>query len=361
MNMQGTVSQARRGPLFAFLAPALLLALGWVPQPAAAGSFPVATVTDMTPTAPLTNPVPGTYSSRYLSGFGLGSSFTVFFEDRDDVSTIKFNATTTGATGFAAANTATNIVDTHFVIKDWPITIEATPYAYRAWASVGNDPNHHFYVSNDLSTWTLVDIFTIPNEAGFTGARGQVYYGFHDVILVNGTYYAFGESNQGQTMMVRSSDGDQVWEAFASIGGTQASDGPLQMPESSTPSGSFFDLGRDRGIGKLHVRGNDSALLLAVNTAARLSLAPADLEAAFINPANWTWHDDTTGLPTTPILEATAEHDLREAWVVPPVDPDHNEWVIVYTADYGAGDGGKALGYAEMGAVPVELMSFTIE
>ncbi|MCP4655534.1 MAG: hypothetical protein GY856_08965 [bacterium] len=353
MNMHGTLTM--------WSTPAVLLALVWVPQPAAAGSFPVDTVTDMTPTAPLASPAPASYSSRYLSGFGLGSSFTVLFEDRDDSSTIKLNTTTTGPTGFAAANTTTNIADTHFVIKDWPITIDVTPYAYRAWASVGNDPNHHFYVSNDLTTWTLVDTFTIPNDAGFTGARGQVYYGFHDVILLNGTCYAFGESNQGQTMMVRSSDGDNVWEAFASIGGTQAGDGPLQMPESPTPSGSFFDLGLDRGIGKLHVRGNDSALLLAVNTTAQLSLAPADLEAAFINPANWTWHDDTTGLPTTPILEATAEHDLREAWVVPPVDPDQNEWVIVYTADFGAGDGGKALGYAEMGAVPVELMSFTIE
>ncbi len=293
------------------------------------------------------------------------------FEDRADASTIKLNSTTSGPTGFAAVNTGTNIADTHFVVKDWPVTLASPPpttcgqpadqvtFAYRAWASVGNNADHHFYVSDDLTCWILVATFTIANDAGFTGARGSVYYGFHDIIEINGTYYAWGESNQGQTMVVRSAEGDHVWEAFDSIGGTQAADGPLQMPESATPSGNFFDLGDDRGIGKLHVRGNDSAFLLAVNTAAQMSLDPADLEAAFLNPANWTWHDDTTGLPTTPILEATADHDLREGWRVPPLDPADNSWTIVYTGDYGA-PYEKALGYTQV-TVPVELMSFTVE
>jgi len=338
-----------------------LLMLGGLAGGVDAGSFPVDTVTDQTPTAPLANPVPSPYGSRYVSGFGIGDSFTVFFEDRDAASAISRNTSASGPTGFSAANAATNIADTHFVIKDWPITIAATPYAYRAWASVGNNPDHRFYVSDDLSSWTLVNTFVIANAAGFTNARGQVYYGFHDVILINGTYYAFAESNQGQTMLVRSAAGNDVWEAFASVGGTSAADGPLQMPESATPSGSFFDLGLDRGIGKIHVRGNDSALLLAVNTVALPSLAPAALEAAFIDPANWTWHDDTTGLPTSPILEATAEHDLREAWLAPAQNPDSGDWVIMYTADFGAADGGKALGYADFSAVPVELMSFDVE
>ncbi|MDZ7308482.1 MAG: hypothetical protein ONB49_15680, partial [candidate division KSB1 bacterium] len=39
----------------------------------------------------------------------------------------------------------------------------------------------------------------------------------------------------------------------------------------------------------------DNNFYLAINTAAKASLAPAALEAAFINPANWTWHDGTTG------------------------------------------------------------------
>ena len=356
----GTKNEAT-GRSSGLLAVIVLLALGGLPDVADGGSFPVDTVTDQTPTAPLASPLPASYGSRYVSGFGTGDSFTVFFEDRDAGSAIFRNTTTSGPTGFAAANTATDIADTHFTVKDWPIAVGGIPYAYRAWAAVGNNPDHRFYVSNDLSSWSLVDTFTIPNAAGFTGARGQVYYGFHDVILINGTYYAFAESNQGQTMLVRSADGDDVWEAFASVGGTLATDGSLQMPESATPSGSFFDLGLDRGLGKIHVRGNDSALLLAVNTAARLSLAPAALEAAFIDPANWTWHDDTTGLPTSSLLEATAEHDLREAWVVPPQDPDLSDWVIVYTADFGAADGGKALGYADLSAVPVELMRFLVE
>lgn len=343
------------------LALTLLLVPVALPEAIFGGSFPLDTVTDQTPTAPLASPVPAAYASRYLSGFGTGDSFTIFFEDRDDSSTIYHNTTASGPTGFAAANTATNLTDTHFVVKDWPITVGATLYAYRAWAAVGNNPDHRFLVTNDLDNWTVVSTFTIPNAAAFTTARGQVYYGFHDVILINGTYYAFGETNQGQTVLVRSVDGDDVWEAFASIGGTVAADGPLQMPEAATPSGSIFDLGLDRGIGKIHVRGNDSAFFLAVNTAAQPSLAPAAFETAFIDPANWTWHDDTTGLPASPILEATAEHDLREAWLVPPVDPDGSNWVIVYTADFGAADGGIALGWTGVTAVPVELISFSVE
>jgi hypothetical protein len=175
--------------------------------------------------------------------------------------------------------------------------------------------NHHFYVSNDLATWTLVSMFTIPNAPGFTDAHGWVYYGFHDVIELNGTYYAFAESNQSQTMIVRSANGDDVWEAFASVGG-QAGWGPLELPAGAsygwTPSGSFVDLGHDRGYGKIYVDRRDSDFYLAVNTAAKPSLPPADLEAAFINPANWTWHDGTTGPAANPILSGTTEHDLRE-------------------------------------------------
>ena len=234
-------------------------------------------------------------------------------------------------------------------MKDWPITLGGGTcdgnWDYRAWASVGNNLNHTFYVSSNLTNWCQVSTFTIAGS--FAGSRGWVYYGFHDVILLNGTYYAWGESNQGQTMMVRSALGDDVWETFDSVGGTQVLDGPLQVPESPTPSGAFFDLGGDRGYGKIHVRGNDSGFYLAVNTAAKPSLAAAALETEFIDPNNWTWNDDTTGLPTTAILAETAEHDLREGWLVPNTGTD---WVIVYDADYGAADGGKALGYTGLSA-----------
>jgi len=314
-----------------------------------AGTFAV-TVTDQTPAAPLANPVPTSYQPRYISGFGSDDSFTVFFEDRDNGNAISYAQTTSGPTGFPVSATATNIATTHFLVKDWPINIGGTDYAYRAWGT-SNSPTHSFYVSNDLANWTLVSTFTIPNVSPWTSLRplmpGYVYYGFHDVILLNGTYYAFAESNRGQTLLVRSANGDDVWEAFDSVGGTGATWGPLQLPESGTPSGSFVDLGHDRGYGKVHVRGNDSGFYLAVNTAAVASLAPAALEAAFINPVNWTWHDGTTGLPTTPILSATGEHDLRECWVVPNTDPDA-DWVIIYDADFGSADGGKALGYATL-------------
>jgi hypothetical protein len=319
-----------------------------------AGTFGPVTATDQTATAPLANPNPASFQPRYISGFGSGDSFTVFFEDRDAGNVISYVSTTTGPTGFPASVTATDITDTHFVVKDWPINLGGTDYAYRAWGAVGNNLNHHFYVSNDLANWTLKSTFTIPNAPGFTDAHGWVYYGFHDVIQLNGTYYAFAESNQSQTMLVRSANGDDVWEAFASVGGRPGW-GPLELPAGVsfgwTPSGSFVDLGRDRGYGKIHVDPRDNNFYLAVNTAAKPSLPPADLEAAFINPANWTWHDGTTGPAASPILSATSEHDLRECWVVPNTDPDA-DWVIVYDADFGSADGGKALGYATLTPPP---------
>ena len=331
----------------------LITALALIVGPVAlvlAGTFGPVTVTDQTPTAPLANPVPSSYQPRYVSGFGGDDSFTVFFEDRDAANTISYASTTTGPTGFPASAMATNIADTHFVVKDWPINIGGTDYAYRAWGSVGNNMQHHFYVSNNLINWTLVSMFIIPNALGFTDAHGWVYYGFHDVIQLNGTYYAFAESNQSQTMIVRSANGDDVWEAFDSVGG-RPGDGPLELPAGVsygwTPSGSFVDLGHDQGYGKIHVDPRDSAFYLAVNTAARPSLPPADLEAAFINPANWTWHDGSTGPAANPILSETSEHDLRECWVVPNSNPDA-DWVIIYDADFGSSDGGKALGYATL-------------
>jgi hypothetical protein len=326
----------------------LTITIFFIAAPGNAGTFDEFVLTDQTPTAPLANPVPTSYAPRYISGFGVGDAFTVFFEDRNAAQAISSVTTSSGPEGFPAGLDASNIADTHFVVKDWPITIGLTTYAYRGWGSVGNNANHNFYASNDLTTWTLVSTFTIPNAASFTGARGFVYYGFHDVILINGMYYAWGESNGGQTMLIRSINGDDVWEAFDSIGGTQATDGPLEIPAGVvngwTPTGNFFDLGLDRGMGKVYANPNDSDFYLAVNVDARASLSPASLEAAFLDPANWTWHDDTTGPAAAPVLSETAEHDLRECWLVPRSSPGE-EWVLMYDADFGA-DGGLALGYA---------------
>ena len=151
-------------------------------------------MTDQTSTAPLSSPTPGSFQPKYISGFGSEDAFTIFYEDRDNGGKISHITTTTGPTGFPASGTATNITDAHFCVKDWPITIDEVEYAYRGWGSVGNNNLHKFYVSDDMNTWTEVAQFTIPNAGSFTNARGYVYFGFHDVILLNGTYYAFAES-----------------------------------------------------------------------------------------------------------------------------------------------------------------------
>jgi hypothetical protein len=310
------------------------------------GSFLPVTLEDKTPLAPIVNPTAGTFNSRYLSGIGLDDSFTVMFEDRDASSTISFVSTISGPEGFPASISTSNISDTHFVVKDWPYLHDATWYTYRAWGAVGNNPNHNFYVSNDLSTWTLVSTFTIPNAIGFS-PRGSVYYGFHDVITMNSSYYAWGEANTGETLIVRSATGSDDWEAFARIGGNQDTDGPLLTPStgvSPTPTGSFFPLGHDRGYGKIYIPGDDSGIYLAINLVAKPSQDPATREANFIDSSNWTWHDGSIGrlTPAHALLYQTAEHDFREAWMVPTTN-DFDPWVIIYTADY---SGTRSLGYA---------------
>ena len=316
-----------------------------------AGTFSDFNPVDQTPTKPLANPTPSGYQPRYLSGFGEDENFTVFFEDRDNGGKISYVTTENGPLNFETSPTETNITDTHFLIKEWPIEINGTTYAYRGWGAVGNNADHRFYVSNNLTDWSLISTFTIPNAASFSNARGTVYYGFHDVIELNSTYYAFGESNGGQTMIVRSANGDDSWEAFASVGGNDSGDGPLLIPSTAsngwTPRGNFFDLGNDKGIGKLYCSPDDDAFYLAVNTAVKASLSPSQRAAAFIDPDNWTWNDDTNGSASNPIMSKTTEHDLREGWVVPRSDPSQR-WILVYDADYGSADGGKALGYASI-------------
>jgi uncharacterized repeat protein (TIGR01451 family) len=311
-----------------------------------AGSFTDFNLVDQTPDKPLVNPLSDSYHARYVSGFGLDNAFTIFFEDRKDGNRIKFVTTTTGPEGFPSGATATDIQDTHFLVKPWPITVNGTVYAYRAWAAVGNNKDLTFYVSNNLVNWTLVSTFQISNSAALGDGYGYVYYGFHDVIRLNATFYAFAETNTGHTVIVRSADGNDSWEAFVHMGGINGS-GPLGTPSGAsgwTGRGNFFDLGNDRGLGKIYIDPRDSAFYLAVNSAARASLSPSQLEAAFINPANWTWNDNTTGSAANPIATETSEHDLRECWLVPRSTPTR-EWTIVYDADFGSGDGGKALGY----------------
>ena len=298
--------------------------------------------TDETPTEPLSNPSPAKCQPRYISGFGDDDIFTLFFEDRANNSQICYIETTDGIDGLPETATATDIEDTHFCIKDWPVTINGKEYAYRAWAAMLNTPKHNFYVSNDLTNWTLVNEFEIPTLSGIPG--GKVYYCFHDVIRLNGKYYAWGECNIGYTLICRSANGADDWEAFACVGGLHdlSNVGPLKLSATGTPTGSFFELGGNRGYGKLMIAGDDAAISLAINTAAKPDLPAAELEAAFIDPDNWTWHDGTTDYPAPSILEATPEHDYCECWLIPD---DTTAWYIIYDGDFGEGVG-KGLGYA---------------
>ena len=149
---------------------------------------------DQTPSTPLSDPDPALVNPRYISGFGMDNNYTIFYEDRNagcapGQYTIYFNQTTTGAMGFSNTSTATDICDTHFTASNEAITIplphpSAGTYAYRGWASAGNNPNHNFYVSNNLTNWTLINTFTFNDPGGVLNAGENVYYGFHDVIEI---------------------------------------------------------------------------------------------------------------------------------------------------------------------------------
>ncbi|MBI3158687.1 MAG: sortase [Chloroflexi bacterium] len=315
---------------------------------------------DQTGVTPLAAPDPATTNPRYLSGFGLDDAYTIFYEDRGDTAgcafgaRIYYNQTTTGAFGFAAASTATNICDTHFVVKDWPITIPAPDpnagdYAYRGWGAVGNNPSHTFYVSNDLTNWTLISVFTFTDPGGVAPGEG-VYYGFHDIVELDGEYYGFAEMNSGRTVIVHSLLGDDVWEVVASVGGLNPAHGPLHLGffpgiTGPTPTGSFLLMQVDGQLvyGKTSMPGDDSGIYLAINPPAAQAATPAAAAAAFADPANWTWRDGSTGLPDADslILGSTAGaggHDILETWSPPMSDPS-GDWVLLYTGEYDAGGG----------------------
>ncbi len=307
---------------------------------------------DQTPLLPLFQPNPLIASPRYLSGFGMDNVYTIFYEDRADTSgcafgsRIHFNQTSSGPLGFAATSTATNICDTHLIVKDWAINIAGTNYAYRAWGAVGNNPSHAFYVSNDLINWTQVGgFFTFPDPFG-----DQILYGFHDIVRINNNYMGFAESAGGHTYIVWSDNGDQTWSVIARVGGSGAGD-HLILPDSPTPTGNFvlMEVDGEQVYGKLYVPGDDSGAYLIINPAAAQAGSPALAEAAFLDPANWTWSDGSSGaIPdASTVLSSTlgsGGHDVREAWTVPTSEAraDH---VILYTATY-ASSPGRGIGCA---------------
>lgn len=307
---------------------------------------------DQTPLIPL--PVPSTtIRPRYMTGFGQDNVYTLFFEDRNDsagclpVGTyrIKFSQTSNGPFALSAP-ASTNLCETHFITKPWPVTIGATTYAYRGWGAVGNVPDMKFYVSNDLINWVHVSTFFIPVPNAIVPGGDSIYYGFHDLIEINGTYVAFGETNQGRTIIVTSALGTDSWTPVAVVGGvTPTFTGPLNLAlfpgiSGITPSGNFVLMELDGQItyGKLMLPGDDSAAYMAINRAAAIAATPAAALSAFIDPNNWTWRDGNTGIPAASNAALTSTyasggHDVKEAWSVPTsvYQADH---VILYTASY---------------------------
>ena len=302
---------------------------------------------DQTQTAPLNIPNPATSDPRYLSGFGVDNAYTIFYEDRADTTGCPYGAriyfvrTIDGPLNFSAP-VPTNICDTHFVVKDWPVTIGGTTYAYRAWGSRANNSLHNFYVSNDLVNWIRNPIapntpFTFNDPSGTL----TVYYGFHDVIQLNRNYMGFAETNGSRTVLVWSDEGTNNWDVIAVVGGAGA--GPLDLDVGSTgptPTGSFvlMEVNGQQVYGKLGVPGDDSGAFLAINQAAAQASTPAGAEAAFLDPANWTWSDGTTGIPNTGnrVLSEIAQHDVREVWTA-PLSNSRSDHVIFYTARYATG------------------------
>lgn len=300
---------------------------------------------DQTQDAPLASP-PTSVDPRYLSGIGVDNNYTIFYEDRNDTAGCSYGAriyfvhTINGAFNFSSP-VATNICDTHFVVKDWQTTIGATTYAYRAWGSRANNQDHNFYVSNDLVNWIRNPI--VPNTS-FTfndpnGTGLHVYYGFHDVVQLNGNYMGFAETNGSRTLLVWSDEGLNDWDIIDIVGG--AGVGPLDLDVGSTgptPTGNFvlMEVNGEEVYGKLGVPGDDSGAYLAINSAAAQASSPADAESAFLDPNNWTWSDGNTGFPGVDnrVLSAISQHDIREVWTV-PLSNSLSDHVIIYTARYG--------------------------
>jgi LPXTG-site transpeptidase (sortase) family protein len=334
--------------------------------------------TDQTPLTPLGVPA-SPAQPRYISGFGVDNSFTLFYEDRNDKvgcnpaypdsSRIYFDPTTAGPFGLSTTGTATNICDTHLVVKNWPITIGLNSYAYRAWGAEGNDPNHTFYVSNNLTTWTEIyrgsGMFSDPGN--ILGGE-TIDYGFHDITRINNHYMGFVESAGGHTYIASSVIGDQNWTIIAKVGGSAATDAPLNMSFTSAgiiPTGNFVLMELDGSLtyAKEMIPGNRSAMYLAINRAAAQAATPALAEAAFLNPANWAWRDGSTGLPGAAniVLASTGTHNISESWTVPPSDPRMDP-VILYTASYGGVRGiGCAASSAQCLVVPPPAPTPTAE
>ncbi|MHC1739608.1 MAG: sortase [Anaerolineaceae bacterium] len=319
---------------------------------------------DQTPLQPLSNPSPSGSEPRYLSGFGTDNSFTIFYEERKDTAgcganlfRIYFNQTTSGPFGLASSSTKTNICESHFLAKNWPITISGTTYSYRAWGARDYSGNHAFYVSNNLTNWTQIylgpGMFTDPDNVTHGDA---ILYGFHDIVNLNNNYTGFAESAGGNTYIVWSDDGDANWKVIAQVGGCNLGNAPLNLGFTNfgiIPTGNFLLMKVNGALvyGKGMIPANRSGMYLAVNHAAAVAATPAIAEAAFMNPANWTWKDGSTGLPAVAnaILQSTltssSGHDIHEGFILPTSNPD-SDAVVLYNANFAGGSFSRGLGCA---------------
>jgi hypothetical protein len=299
---------------------------------------------DRTFKIPLSKPSSATSTPRYLSGFGSDNAFTIFYEDRklscSGAFRIVFNQTTTGPEGLSSSSTVTDMCDSHLIVKDWPFSFGGNTYAYRAWGAGTYSGVHNFYGSNDLIHWTKVSTFNIPTNKSIVDS--QILYGFHDVVQINGQFLGFAETAGGFTVIVKSPDGLADWTVVSLVGGSNSGNGPLNLLSSSgpKPTGNFvlMTINGQLVYAKLMVPGDKRAAYLAINAAAAQSATPALAEAAFENPANWTWMDDTTGVPG--VMNAyfissysSGGHYIGEEWMVPNSDPGARR-VIIYDADY---------------------------
>lgn len=310
-------------------------------------------ITDQTSLSPLSAPDPVVSNPRYISGVGLDNSYFIFYEDRSQTVgcvpgtyRIFTNQTTGGALGFSNNSTATNICDSHFLVKDWPITIAGNTYNYRGWGAGSYTGMHNFYVSTDRLNWTLITTFT------FNHPSDGILYGFHDVYRINNKFIGLVESAGGHTYFAISNNGDDFWTVGERLGGIGVTDRlRLPGPSGPIPSGNFSLALLDGQLTyvKLYVPGNRSAAYLMINSTAALASNPAAVETAFIDPINWSWRDGSIGLPggNNVVLISTlgsGGHDVRETWTIPISDPRSNQ-VILYTASY-AGSVSRGIGCA---------------
>lgn len=316
--------------------------------------------TDRTPLAPLATSPALPFSLDYVSGVGLGApnSYAIFYENKNEPCVTAGNPpyrmytaqTSTGPLGLGAP-TAMDICDSHFIARDWPLTVGSTTYAYRGWGAGNYNGTHYYYGSNDRIHWTVIDTFA------FTHPSDGILYNFHDIVRINGQFLGFVESAGGSTYIVQNThfDADPLtdnnhWTVIdPAVGGITAG-AHLRLPGSSgpKPTGNFqlMEVGGQLVYAKLYLPGDSSAAYLIINAAAAQAPTPAAAAAAFIDVDNWTWSTGAAGAApaASQVLTATSARNIRTAWI-PPMSSPADDYVILYSGQYSS-PSRRALGCA---------------